>query len=105
MQGCEFVAAEFPLVLFTDGRIEANKTDEDVQKGLPNFVNVIGLIGKLGVKIYLIVVGDDVNPEVKAAMIEEWGHYAEVNEVFDHGGRFDAMYRAAYATDDDVRDP
>jgi arylsulfatase len=45
------------------------------------------------------------HPAVKAAMIEEWGHYAEVNEVFDHGGRFDAMYRAAYATDDDVRGP
>jgi arylsulfatase len=45
------------------------------------------------------------HPEVKAAMIKAWGHYAEANEVFDHNGRFDAMYRAAYATDNDVPQP
>ncbi len=56
------------IVLFTDGRIEANKGDEDVRKGLPNFVNVIELIKQLGVKIYLIVVGGEVNPEVEAAV-------------------------------------
>jgi Ca-activated chloride channel homolog len=56
------------IVLFTDGRIEANKSDEDVRKGLPNFVNVVKLIDQLGVKLYLIVVGGDVNPEVKMAM-------------------------------------
>ncbi len=56
------------VVLFTDGRIEANKGDEDARKGLPNFVNVIELIKKLGVKIYLIVVGGEVNPEVEAAV-------------------------------------
>lgn len=56
------------IVLFTDGRIEANKTEEDVRKGLPNFVNVIQLLRKLGVKIYLIVVGGEVNEEVQAAM-------------------------------------
>lgn len=56
------------IVLFTDGRIKANKSDEDVRKGLPNFVNVVKLIRKLGVRLYLIVVGGDVNPEVKAAI-------------------------------------
>jgi hypothetical protein len=56
------------IVLFTDGRIEANKGDEDARKGLPNFVNVIELIKALGVKIYLIVVGGEVNPEVEAAV-------------------------------------
>jgi hypothetical protein len=56
------------IVLFTDGRIEANKSDGDVRKGLPNFVNVVKLIQQLGVKLYLIVVGGDVNPEVKMAM-------------------------------------
>ena len=56
------------IVLFTDGRIEANKSDEDVRKGLPNFVNVAKLIEQLGVKLYLIVVGGDVNQEVKMAL-------------------------------------
>lgn len=56
------------IVLFTDGRIEANKGDEDVRKGLPNFVNVVKLIKELGVRIYLIVVGGEVNPEVEAAV-------------------------------------
>lgn len=61
------------IVLFTDGRIEANKSEEDVRKGLPNFVNVVKLIQQLGVKLYLIVVGGDVNPEVKRAMERENG--------------------------------
>jgi Ca-activated chloride channel family protein len=56
------------IVLFTDGRIDANKSDEDVRKGLPNFVNVVKLIKELVVKIYLIVVGGEVNPEVEAAV-------------------------------------
>jgi Ca-activated chloride channel family protein len=56
------------IVLFTDGRIEVNKSAEDVQKGLLNFVNVIELIKKLGIKLYLIVVGGDVNSEVRLAL-------------------------------------
>ena len=56
------------IVLFTDGRIEANKSEEDVRKGLPNFVNVVKLIQQLGVKLYLIVVGGDVIHEVKMAL-------------------------------------
>ena len=56
------------IVLFTDGRIDANKGDEDVRKGLPNFVNVVKLVKELGVKIYLIVVGGEVNPEVETAV-------------------------------------
>jgi len=56
------------IVLFTDGRIDANKSDEDVRKGLPNFVNVVQLIRELGVKLYLIVVGGEVNHEVEAAV-------------------------------------
>jgi arylsulfatase len=42
-------------------------------------------------------VSDD-HPDVKAAMIEAWQQYAEENEVFDHKGRFDALYRKAYGT-------
>jgi len=56
------------IVLFTDGRIEANKSAEDVQKGLLNFVNVIGLVKKLGIKLYFIVVGGDVISEVRLAL-------------------------------------
>jgi Ca-activated chloride channel family protein len=76
------------IVLFTDGRIEANKTEEDVKKGLPNFVNVIQLLRKLGVKLYLIVVGGEVNEEVRAAMEEsdqgEWkGQIFYMPRTFD----------------------
>lgn len=56
------------IVMFTDGRIEANKTDADVKKGLPNFVNVVKLIKKLGVRFYLIVAGGDVDNELKDAI-------------------------------------
>jgi len=69
------------VVLFTDGRIEANKSDEDVRKGLPNFVNVVKLIHQLGVKLYLIVVGGDVTPEVKVAMESENGR-GPVGQIF-----------------------
>ena len=61
------------IVLFTDGRIEANKSEEDVRKGLPNFANVVRLIQQLDVKLYLIVVGGEVSPEVKRAMERENG--------------------------------
>ena len=36
------------------------------------------------------------HPEVQAAMIEAWQQYAVANDVFDHKGRFDALYRQAY---------
>ena len=35
-------------------------------------------------------------PEIRAELIEAWQQYAEANEVFDHKGRFDALYRKAY---------
>jgi hypothetical protein len=56
------------IVLFTDGRIEANKGSEAVEKGLLNFVNVIGLVKRLGIKLYLVVVGGDVTSEVRQAL-------------------------------------
>lgn len=40
-------------------------------------------------------VSDD-HPDIKAEMIEAWQRYAEENDVFDHQGRFDALYRKAY---------
>jgi hypothetical protein len=77
------------VVLFTDGRIEANKSDEDVRKGLPNFVNVVRLIQRLGVKLYLIVVGGDVNHEVKTA-IEGANGSRPVGRIFYMPRRFEA---------------
>jgi hypothetical protein len=56
------------IVLFTDGRIEANKSSEDVERGLLNFVNVIDLVKQLGIKLYLVVVGGDVTNEVRLAL-------------------------------------
>ena len=56
------------IVLFTDGRIEANKSSEDSGKGLLNFVNVIDVVKQLGIKLYLVVVGDDVTSEVRQAL-------------------------------------
>jgi arylsulfatase len=38
----------------------------------------------------------DDQPDVKAALVEAWQRYAGENDVFDHKGRFDAAYRAAY---------
>jgi hypothetical protein len=76
------------VVLFTDGRIEANKSDGDVRKGLPNFVNVVKLIQQLGVRLYLIVVGGDVNREVKAA-IESPNGSGPVGQIFYMPRRFE----------------
>ncbi len=75
------------IILFTDGRIEANKSDEDVRKGLPNFVNVVKLIEQLGVKLYLIVVGGEVNREVKMAL-EGGNGNGPVGRIFYMPARF-----------------
>jgi arylsulfatase len=36
--------------------------------------------------------------DVKAEMIAAWQDYAKTNDVYDHMGRFDALYRKAYGT-------
>ena len=41
----------------------------------------------------------DIYPEKKAALLKAWLNYAERNEVFDHKGRFDAMYRKIYGVE------
>ncbi|UFS70950.1 hypothetical protein LPW11_01900 [Geomonas sp. RF6] len=56
------------IVLFTDGRIEASPGGDGAEEGLLNFVNVIGLVKRLGIKLYLIVVGGDVTAEVRQAL-------------------------------------
>lgn len=38
----------------------------------------------------------DRHPAVKQSMIEDWQRYASDNQVYDHKGRFDALYRKAY---------
>jgi arylsulfatase len=40
-------------------------------------------------------VSDD-HPDVKAEMAKAWKQYAEDNDVFDHKGHFDAIYRMVY---------
>ncbi len=58
------------MVLFSDGRIEANQSQDDIRRGLPNFANVVKLLKRLGVKMYLIAVDPDINPEVRSAFEE-----------------------------------
>lgn len=41
-------------------------------------------------------VSDD-HPNTKVMQIEAWQAYAKKNEVYDHKGRFDALYRKACA--------
>jgi arylsulfatase len=40
----------------------------------------------------------DNHPDVKAMLVKAWQEYAQKNEVYDHKGRFDALYRKAYGT-------
>jgi hypothetical protein len=56
------------IVLFTDGRIEASQGDGDAKSGLLNFVNVISLVRRLGVRLYMVVVGGDVAGDVRQAL-------------------------------------
>jgi hypothetical protein len=69
------------IVLFTDGRIEANESTEDAEKGLLNFVNVVGLVRQLGIKLYLVVVGGDVTGEVREALVGTSGQ-TEAGRIF-----------------------
>ncbi len=74
------------IVLFTDGRIEANKGGDDAEKGLLNFVNVINLLKQLGVRLYLVVVGGDVTAEVHESLEGSSGD-ASAGHIF-HMPRF-----------------
>jgi hypothetical protein len=40
-------------------------------------------------------------PDVKESMIKAWDEYAHQNEVYDHQGHFDSLYRASYNPDND----
>jgi hypothetical protein len=76
------------IVLFTDGRIEPNKSDDDVRKGIPNFVNVLELVKRLGVRLYLISVTGEVNSEVESAF-EDREKGSRLGQIFYMPGRFD----------------
>ncbi len=69
------------IVMFTDGKIDANRTAVDVRQGLPNFVNVVKLIQKLGIRLYLIVAGGQVHPELRDA-IESGEEKTEAGRIF-----------------------
>ncbi len=56
------------IVMFTDGKIDAAASAVDVKQGLPNFINVVKLIRKLGIRLYLIVAGGHVAPELRDAV-------------------------------------
>jgi hypothetical protein len=78
------------IVLFTDGRIEAGNQQEDIRKGLPNFVNVIHLLHQLNVRLYLIVVSSEIDPDVRAAL-EESETDGSRSRIFFMPGRFDSQ--------------
>jgi len=69
------------IVLFTDGRIEVNISDSGGEKGLLNFINVIKLIKALGIKIYFIVVGEELNREIRF-VLENEGTKTSAGEIF-----------------------
>jgi hypothetical protein len=88
------------LVIFTDGRIEAGSRD-----GGPNFANVARWLREMGVGLYLIVVGETVDPAVREAVAGSISK-AEAGttgtspsgRIFFMPGRFDAeRIRTVYA--------
>jgi hypothetical protein len=88
------------LVIFTDGRIEAGS-----RYGGPNFANVARWLREMGVGLYLIVVGETVDPAVRAAVggaiSGTDGEASGTNppgRIFFMPGRFDAeRIRTVYA--------
>lgn len=38
----------------------------------------------------------DKNPDVKETLIKEWNEYAKQNDVYDHRGHYDSVYRASF---------
>lgn len=85
------------IIMFTDGRIETSQDDADVRQGLPNFVNVVKLIRKLGVNFYLIVAGAEVAPELETAISEPSGD-SGCGRIFYMPGAIDTrMLKGVYA--------
>jgi arylsulfatase len=40
-------------------------------------------------------------PDIKNELIKDWNDYARQNEVYDHRGHFDSLYRTSYKPQDD----
>ncbi len=55
------------VILFTDGRIEPSLRAHG-HRNTPNLVNVIRLMKTIGIKLYIIAVGGDIDEAVKRAM-------------------------------------
>jgi arylsulfatase len=41
------------------------------------------------------------HPDVKDALIKKWNDYAQQNEIHDHKGHYDSLYRASFKPQDD----
>ena len=40
-------------------------------------------------------------PELKLQLIEDWKQYAQYNDVYDHKGHYDELYRKNYMPEED----
>ncbi|MCX8012095.1 MAG: hypothetical protein N3A64_02950, partial [Desulfobacterota bacterium] len=69
------------IVLFTDGRIEVSGGETGGGRGLLNFINVVKLSKALGIKLYFIVLGEEVNREIRFALNNEEGR-SSAGEIF-----------------------
>lgn len=58
------------VILFTDGRIEPTLRAHQREGTVPNLVNVIALMKELGIRLYIISVGGEVDEAVSKAMAE-----------------------------------
>ena len=41
------------------------------------------------------------HPEIRDELVKGWNEYARMNEVYDHNGHYDSLYRATYVPGDD----
>ena len=67
------------VILFTDGRIEPSLRAHGRQEG-PNLVNIIELMKTIGIKLYIIAVGGDIDAAVAEAM--QKGGAQKVGKIF-----------------------
>ena len=41
------------------------------------------------------------HPEIKEQLIKEWNEYSKKNDVYDHRGHYDSLYRKSFSPDKD----
>ncbi len=56
------------IILFTDGRIKVSQGSRGRERGLPDLLALIKLLKRIGVKLYLIAVDEQVDESVKNAL-------------------------------------